>query len=290
VSPCVAAPLHPRRTRAILALEDGAFYRGLSFGRPGEAEGEVVFNTSLSGYQEVLTDPSYAGQIVTMTYPHIGNYGVNREDVESNRPQVAGFIARELSSVASSWRAEGDLNRYLDEASVVGISDIDTRALTRHLRMHGAKRGVISALEADPDTLVDRARASRSMIGLDLAREVTCREPYRFEATARPQGPRSRPFHVVAYDFGMKRNILRMLSGLGCDITVVPATTTAEEALRLDPDGVFLSNGPGDPEPCLYAIQAAGGGAGGPGPRDPRSASASAIKSWAWPAVGRPSS
>ncbi|HYQ90139.1 MAG TPA: glutamine-hydrolyzing carbamoyl-phosphate synthase small subunit [Candidatus Binatia bacterium] len=257
VSPCVAAPLHPRRTRAILALEDGAFYRGLSFGRPGETEGEVVFNTSLSGYQEVLTDPSYAGQIVTMTYPHIGNYGVNREDVESTRPQVSGFIARELSNVASSWRAEGDLNHYLDEASVVGISDIDTRALTRHLRTHGAKRGVISALEDDPDTLVDRARASRSMIGLDLAREVTCREPYRFEATAPPATLSRRPFHVVAYDFGMKRNILRMLSGLGCDITVVPATTTAEEALRLDPDGVFLSNGPGDPEPCVYAIQAA---------------------------------
>ena len=260
MSPRVAAPLHPRRTRAILALEDGAFFRGLSFGKRGETEGEVVFNTGLSGYQEVLTDPSYAGQIVTMTYPHIGNYGVNREDVESERPQISGFVVRELSSVASSWRAEGDLNRYLDEASVVGISDIDTRALTRHLRMHGAKRGVISALEDDPDTLVDRARASRSMIGLDLAREVTCREPYRFEATARPAsigGARRLPFHVVAYDFGMKRNILRMLSRAGCDITVVPATTSAEEALRLDPDGVFLSNGPGDPEPCVYAVEAA---------------------------------
>jgi carbamoyl-phosphate synthase small subunit len=261
VSPCVAAPLHPRRTRAILALEDGAFFRGLSFGKLGETEGEVVFNTGLSGYQEVLTDPSYAGQIVTMTYPHIGNYGVNREDVESERPQVSGFVVRELSSVASSWRAEGGLDRYLDEASVVGISDIDTRALTRHLRMHGAKRGVISALEDDPDTLVDRARASRSMIGLDLAREVTCPKPYRFEAAARPvpagDAPRRKPFHVVAYDFGMKRNILRMLSGAGCDITVVPATTSAEEALRLDPDGVFLSNGPGDPEPCVYAIEAA---------------------------------
>ena len=257
VSPCVAAPLHPRRTRAILALEDGAFFRGLSFGRLGETEGEVVFNTGLSGYQEILTDPSYAGQIVTMTYPHIGNYGVNREDVESGRPQVSGFVAREFSSVVSSWRAEGDLNRYLDEASVVGISDIDTRALTRHLRMHGAKRGVISALEDDPDTLVDRARASRSMIGLDLAREVTCREPYRYEATARPASARRKPFHVVAYDFGMKRNILRMLSGAGCDITVVPATTSASEVLRLLPDGVFLSNGPGDPEPCVYAVHAA---------------------------------
>ncbi len=256
VSPRVAAPLHPRRTRAILALEDGAFFRGLSFGKRGETEGEVVFNTGLCGYQEVLTDPSYAGQIVTMTYPHIGNYGVNREDVESQRPQVSGFVVRELSSVASSWRAEGDLDRYLDDAGVVGISDIDTRALTRHLRIHGAKRGVISALEENPDTLVDRARASRSMIGLDLAREVTCREPYRVEATARPAS-RGRAFHVVAYDFGMKRNILRMLSRGGCDITVVPATTSAEETLRLHPDGVFLSNGPGDPEPCVYAVEAA---------------------------------
>jgi carbamoyl-phosphate synthase small subunit len=259
VSPCVAAPLHPRRTRAILALEDGAFFRGLSFGKCGETTGEVVFNTGLCGYQEVLTDPSYTGQIVTMTYPHIGNYGVNREDVESERPQVSGFVVRELSGVASSWRADGDLDRYLDESSVVGISDIDTRALTRHLRIHGAKRGVISALEGNPDTLVDRARASRSMIGLDLAREVTCREPYRYEATARPAGAasRSRPFHVVAYDFGMKRNILRLLSAAGCDITVVPATTPAGEALSLAPDGIFLSNGPGDPEPCVYAIEAA---------------------------------
>jgi carbamoyl-phosphate synthase small subunit len=257
VSPRVAAPLHPRRTRAVLALEDGAFFRGLSFGRLGETEGEVVFNTGLCGYQEVLTDPSYAGQIVTMTYPHIGNYGVNREDVESDRLQIAGFVVREVSSVASSWRSEGDLDRYLDEASVVGISDIDTRALTRHLRVHGAKRGVISALEENPDTLVDRARASRSMIGLDLAREVTCLTAYRVEATARPASPRSRAFHVVAYDFGMKRNILRILSGAGCDVTVVPATTSAGETLRLDPDGVFLSNGPGDPEPCGYAVDAA---------------------------------
>ena len=245
----------------MLALEDGFFVRGYSFGKHGETEGEVVFNTGLSGYQEVLTDPSYAGQIVTMTYPHIGNYGVNPEDVESSRPQVAGFVVREISAVVSSWRAAGDLSRYLDEASVVGISDIDTRALTRHLRIHGAKRGVISALEESPDTLVDKARASRSMVGLDLAREVTCREAYELEAAARPvvegAAARGRPFHVVAYDFGMKRNILRMLSAAGCDVTVVPATTSAEETLRLSPDGVFLSNGPGDPEPCAYAIEAA---------------------------------
>ena len=245
----------------MLALEDGFFVRGYSFGKHGETEGEVVFNTGLSGYQEVLTDPSYAGQIVTMTYPHIGNYGVNPEDVESSRPQVAGFVVREISAVVSSWRAAGDLSRYLDEASVVGISDIDTRALTRHLRIHGAKRGVISALEESPDTLVDKARASRSMVGLDLAREVTCREAYELEAAARPvvegAASRGRPFHVVAYDFGMKRNILRMLSAAGCDVTVVPATTSAAETLRLSPDGVFLSNGPGDPEPCAYAIEAA---------------------------------
>jgi len=249
VSP--SASSHPRRARAILALEDGAFFKGFSFGRQGETEGEVVFNTGLCGYQEVLTDPSYAGQIVTMTYPHIGNYGVNPEDVESLRPQIAGFVVRELSTVPSSWRAGGDLGRYLDDAAVVGISEIDTRALTRHLRMHGAKRGVVSSLEENPDTLVDKARASRSMVGLDLAREVTCAKPYEFEATAR------RRHHVVAYDFGMKRNILRMLAAEGCDVTVVPATTSAEEALRLEPDGIFLSNGPGDPEPCTYAIEAA---------------------------------
>ncbi|HXF58371.1 MAG TPA: carbamoyl phosphate synthase small subunit, partial [Candidatus Saccharimonadales bacterium] len=227
MSPSLAS--HPRRARAILALEDGALFRGVSFGRQGETQGEVVFNTALCGYQEVLTDPSYAGQIVTMTYPHIGNYGVNLEDVESQRPQIAGFVVRELSTMASSWRSGGDLGRYLDEAGVVGISEIDTRALTRHLRIHGAKRGVISTVEENPDTLVDRARASRSMVGLDLAREVTCAKPYEFPATTR------RAYHVVAYDFGMKRNILRMLAAAGCDVTVVPATTPAEEAMRLRP-------------------------------------------------------
>jgi len=249
-----------RRPRAILALEDGAFFRGVSFGRVGETEGEVVFNTGLSGYQEVLTDPSYAGQIVTMTYPHIGNYGVNGEDVESARPQISGFVVREISSVASSWRSSGTLEEYLDRARVVGISEIDTRALTRHLRVHGAKRGVISALRQNPDELVDRARASRSMVGLDLAREVTCAKSYRYGATARPRtdgGSRTEPFHVVAYDFGMKENILRMLAARGCDVTVVPATTSASEAMALRPDGVFLSNGPGDPEPCTYAVEAA---------------------------------
>jgi carbamoyl-phosphate synthase small subunit len=238
-----------RVLEAVLVLEDGTFFLGRSFGRKGETTGEVVFNTALCGYQEVLTDPSYAGQIVTMTYPHIGNYGVNREDVESARPQVAGFVVREASTLASSWRASGELHRYLDEAGVVGISEVDTRALTRHIRTHGAQRGVISTERSDREALLTRARSSRSMVGLDLAREVTCEKPYPFEA-----GP-SR-FKVVAYDFGMKRNILRMLAKAGCAVTVVPASTTAEETLALKPDGVFLSNGPGDPEPCDYAVKA----------------------------------
>ena len=214
----------------------------------------MVFNTALCGYQEVLTDPSYAGQIVTMTYPHIGNYGVNADDVESARPQVAGFVVREISTVASSWRASGELHRHLDDNGIVGISEVDTRALTRHIRTHGAKRGIISTLSTDVAALVERARASRSMVGLDLAREVTCAEPHRFEG---PSPQAERPYRVVAYDFGMKRNILRMLAGAGCEVTVVPATTTAEDALALRPDGVFLSNGPGDPEPVTYAVEAA---------------------------------
>jgi carbamoyl-phosphate synthase small subunit len=237
---------------AILALEDGTVFEGQSFGREGETTGEVVFNTALCGYQEVLTDPSYAGQIVTMTYPHIGNYGVNREDVESSRPQVAGFVVREASIVASSWRASGELHRYLDEAGVVGISEIDTRELTRHLRTHGAKRGVVSTRDTDPASLVRKALGSRSMVGLDLAREVTCSDPYRFAAEGGPAR-----YKVVAYDFGMKRNILRSLARVGCEVTVVPAMTSAREALALDPDGIFLSNGPGDPEPCNYAVESA---------------------------------
>jgi carbamoyl-phosphate synthase small subunit len=239
----------------MLALEDGRTFVGRSFGKAGETSGEVVFNTALTGYQEVLTDPSYAGQIVTMTYPHIGNYGVNREDVESARPQVAGFAVREVSLVPSSWRAAGELHRYLAEAGVVGISEIDTRALTRHLRTHGAMRGVISSDCLDADALVARARASRSMVGLDLAQEVTCARPYHVERaeTAAPC------FRVVAYDFGVKGNILRMLAASGCDVTVVPARTNVEAAMAFRPDGVFLSNGPGDPEPCVYAIEAARG-------------------------------
>jgi carbamoyl-phosphate synthase small subunit len=237
----------------MLALEDGRVFAGRAFGRLGQTTGEVVFNTALTGYQEVLTDPSYAGQIVTMTYPHIGNYGVNRDDVESVRPQVAGFVVREASLKSSSWRATGDLHRYLDEAGIVGISEIDTRALTRHIRTVGALRGVISTECLAADELVDRARASRSMIGLDLAREVSCAEPYQF-AWDHVEPP---CFRVVAYDFGIKQNILRLLASAGCEVTVVPAQTSAGQALAHAPDGVFLSNGPGDPEPCTYAIEAA---------------------------------
>jgi carbamoyl-phosphate synthase small subunit len=238
--------------RAILALEDGAVFQGRAFGRAGETTGEVVFNTALSGYQEVLTDPSYAGQIVTMTYPHIGNYGVTGDDLESARPQVAGFVVREIAAMTSSWRASGDLNLWLGDQGVVGISDIDTRMLTKHLRTHGAKRGIISTVSADAGALVERARGSRSMVGLDLAREVTCAEPYSMASAVTP----ARPYKVVAYDFGIKRNILRMMTAVGCDVTVVPAATTAKEALALGPDGIFLSNGPGDPEPVTYAVEA----------------------------------
>jgi carbamoyl-phosphate synthase small subunit len=263
-----------RRACAVLALEDGTVFEGRSFGHVGEVTGEVVFNTALSGYQEVLTDPSYAGQIVTMTYPHIGNYGVNPEDVESARPQVAGFVVRESASVVSSWRASGDLDRYLDDNGIIGISEIDTRALTRHLRTHGAMRGALSAECLDARALVEKARGSRSMVGLDLAREVTCARPWTFdpvsegESRARhlrpslrrpvagpPPGAEDR-FRVVAYDLGLKRNILRNLVAAGCTVTIVPATTSATEALRLEPEGIFLSNGPGDPEPVQYAVEA----------------------------------
>jgi carbamoyl-phosphate synthase small subunit len=244
----------PEMPRAMLALEDGLVFEGRPFGRTGETTGEVVFNTALAGYQEVLTDPSYAGQIVTMTYPHIGNYGVNPQDVESVRPQVAGFVVRDLSLVASSWRAHGRLGDYLAEAGIVGISGVDTRQLTRHLRTHGAMRGIVSTVCDDSDELVARARASRSMVGLDLAREVSCASAHPFDGLEAGEPPR---FHVVAYDFGVKLNILRMLAAAGCRVTVVPATTTADQALELKPDGIFLSNGPGDPEPCTYAIDAA---------------------------------
>jgi carbamoyl-phosphate synthase small subunit len=246
---------------AILALEDGTVFRGEAAGADGEARGEVVFNTSMTGYQEVLTDPSYAGQIVTMTCPEIGNYGVSPEDVESRAPQVAGFIIRDESPMASNWRAEMTLRDYLVANRIVAISDIDTRALTRQLRSGGVMRGVIATGSAlDVQALVDRARAIPSMEGSDLVRGVTAQAPFDWPAEdpdefgVAPDRRPSRRLKIAAYDFGMKWNILRRLSAHGCDVRVYPATTPAAELLATNPDGVFLSNGPGDPAPLTYAI------------------------------------
>jgi carbamoyl-phosphate synthase small subunit len=246
---------------AVLALEDGTWYRGVAAGAEGEARGEVVFNTSMTGYQEVLTDPSYAGQIVTMTCPEIGNYGVSAEDVESRAPQVAGFIIRDESPVASNWRADRTLRDYLVDNKIVAISDIDTRALTRHLRSGGVLRGVIGTGEGlDPDALVDRARAIPPMEGSDLVRVVTSPEAFDWpqedpdEFGVTPARRAKRRLKIAAYDFGMKWNILRRLSAHGCDVRVYPAATPAAELLATKPDGVFLSNGPGDPAPLTYAI------------------------------------
>jgi carbamoyl-phosphate synthase small subunit len=249
---------------AILALEDGTTFSGLAAGAEGEATGEVVFNTSMTGYQEVLTDPSYAGQIVTMTCPEIGNYGVSPDDVESRAPQVAGFIIRDESPIASNWRAAGTLRDYLVANRIVAISDIDTRALTRKLRSGGVMRGVIATGNAlDPKALVDRANAIPLMEGSDLVRDVTVPEafdwpqedPDEFGITParRALGGKSR-LKIAAYDYGMKWNILRRLSAHGCDVRVYPAATPAAELLATKPDGVFLSNGPGDPAPLTYAI------------------------------------
>ncbi len=246
--------------KAILALADGMVFEGVSFGAEGESSGEVVFNTSMTGYQEILTDPSYKGQIVTMTYPQIGNYGVNDEDVESAKPYVEGFIVKEYLDFPSNWRAKRSLHQYLAANSIVGIQGIDTRALTRHLRDFGAQPGIISTREPAPEDLVKKAQKLPKMSGLDLAREVTCREPYRWDESdwdiqkGYGKGKSSR-YTVVAYDYGIKRNILRLLNQAGCVVTVVPATMPAEEVLGMKPDGVFLSNGPGDPEPVTYAIE-----------------------------------
>ncbi len=231
--------------KAILALEDGRTFTGRVFGSVGEASGEVVFNTSMSGYQEILTDPSYAGQIVVMTYPHIGNYGTNDADEESRKPFVEGFVAREFSSVCSNWRSCKSLDEYMKEHNLVGISEVDTRAIVRHIRTRGALRGIISAVDLEPSRLVERARTIRSMVGYDLASVVSCGSSYNWREAA----DGVRVFRVVAYDFGIKRNILNCLSRAGCAVTVVPASTSAQDVLALEPDGVFLSNGPGDPEP-----------------------------------------
>ena len=253
---------------AILALADGTVYTGQSIGAAGSTLGEVVFNTSMTGYQEILTDPSYCQQIVTLTYPHIGNYGTNEEDVESSRVHAAGLVIKDLPLVASNFRSTGDLSTYLRANGTVAIANIDTRALTRHLREHGAQNGCILALQAgqvpDADLVaqaVQLARSAASMSGLDLAQKVSVQEAYNWSQAqwalgsgyAQAAAPR---FHVVAYDFGVKSNILRMLAARGCKLTVVPAQTSAQAAQALRPDGIFLSNGPGDPQPCDYAIAA----------------------------------
>ena len=247
---------------AILALEDGTWYRGTAAGAGGETGGEVVFNTSMTGYQEVLTDPSYAGQIVTMTCPEIGNYGVSADDVESAAPKVAGFIVREESPVASNWRAQGTLRDYLTANHIVAIADIDTRALTRRLRSAGVMRGVIATGSGlDAAALVEHAHAVPSMEGSDLVRAVTAARAFDWpqedpgEFGVVPGRRPKRRLKIAAYDFGMKRNILRRLSAHGCDVRVYPAATPASELLAAGPDGVFLSNGPGDPAPLTYAIE-----------------------------------
>jgi carbamoyl-phosphate synthase small subunit len=251
----------------VLALEDGTTFRGRAAGAEGEAAGEVVFNTSMTGYQEVLTDPSYSGQIVTMTCPEIGNYGVTSEDVESRGVQVAGFIIRSESPVASNWRSEGTLREYLTSSGVVAITGIDTRALTRRLRSAGVMRGVIGTGRLNPDDLVDRAQAIPRMEGADLVKDVTCAAPFDWRDPAGVAGPDSlsaiperqarRPLRIAAYDFGMKWNILRRFTAHGCQVRVFPAGAPASDLLATSPDGVFLSNGPGDPAALPYAIASA---------------------------------
>lgn len=246
---------------AILALEDGSLFEGISIGVAGSSTGEVVFNTAMTGYQEILTDPSYCRQIVTLTYPHIGNTGATPEDLESARVHAAGLVIRDLPPLHSSWRANGSLEQFLNQAEVVAIAGIDTRRLTRILREKGAQAGCIMAgPKASPEAAREAAAAFPGLKGMDLARVVSSRRSYQWtEGTLwdRPPGARQPlHWHVVAYDFGVKRNILRLLVDHGCRVTVVPAETPAESVMALEPDGVFLSNGPGDPEPCDYAIEA----------------------------------
>ncbi len=247
--------------QAILALEDGRIFRGKGYGAKAECYGEVVFNTSLTGYQEIFTDPSYAGQIVVLTNPQIGNYGTNPEDNEAVRPFIEGLVVREFSPISSNWRSQQAADEYLERFNIPVIADLDSRALVRHLRTHGVMRGVVSLIESDPDKLVAKARSIPKMDGTDLARVVSTKQRYSWN-----QGPiltyagqpvkefsPEHALHVVAYDYGIKQNILRMLVDQGCNVTVVPAETSAEDVLALKPDGVFLSNGPGDPEPVTYA-------------------------------------
>jgi len=251
----------PQHTPAMLVLADGTVFRGISIGAPGQTVGEVVFNTSMTGYQEILTDPSYSKQIVTLTYPHIGNTGVNSEDVESGQVYASGLIIRDLPLIHSNWRSEQSLSDYLLANNVVAIADIDTRKLTRILREKGAQAGCIIAGAVNESEALAQAKAFPGLSGMDLAKVVSVQESYEFgegewdlvSGYAKPSDP---AFHVVAFDYGVKRNILRMLTSRGCKVTVLPAQATAEQALALKPDGVFLSNGPGDPQPCDYAISA----------------------------------
>jgi carbamoyl-phosphate synthase small subunit len=258
--------------KALIALEDGTVFEGRGYGIEGEKAGEIVFNTSMTGYQEIMTDPSYKGQIVTMTYPLIGNYGVNREDVESEAPKVEGFIVREFSKITSNFRAVEGLSTYFKTHNIIAIEEVDTRALTRHIRVKGAMKGIISTIDLNPGSLVEKAKASTSIVGVDLVKTVTCKEPYEFPGEAATQACKQEaaaygklsvptcgenplvPLHCVVMDFGVKINILRLLSIMGCRVTVVPAQTKAEDILSMNPDGVLLSNGPGDPEAVDYAI------------------------------------
>jgi carbamoyl-phosphate synthase small subunit len=248
---------------AVLVLADGSVFRGRSIGAPGTTVGEVVFNTAMTGYQEILTDPSYCRQIVTLTYPHIGNTGANREDEEAPRVHAAGLVIRDLPRLHSNWRAQEDLSSYLKRNGIPGIADLDTRRLTRILRTKGAQNGCVMAGEVDLEAALKEARSFPGLAGMDLAKVVSTREPYEWLEGSWERGRGYRrienpAFHVVAYDYGIKRNILRMLVDRGARVTVLPAQASAKEALRLKPDGVFLSNGPGDPEPCEYAIEAIG--------------------------------
>ncbi|WP_152205280.1 glutamine-hydrolyzing carbamoyl-phosphate synthase small subunit [Marinobacter changyiensis] len=249
-------------TPAILALADGSLFYGIAIGADGETSGEVVFNTAMTGYQEILTDPSYSRQIVTLTYPHIGNTGVNEEDVESDRIQAAGLVIRDLPLLASNWRSTKTLDQYLRDNNVVGIADIDTRRLTRILRDKGSQSGaVVAGAGATAERALELANAFPGLKGMDLAKEVSAQKTWKWDQTEwdldSGYGLRANTrFNVVAWDYGIKFNILRMLASRGCDVTIVPATTSAADVLAMAPDGIFLSNGPGDPEPCDYAIQA----------------------------------
>jgi carbamoyl-phosphate synthase small subunit len=247
--------------KAYLALSDGKVFEGDHFGAEGEVDAEIVFNTSMSGYQEVITDPSYCGQMVMMTFPLIGNYGINPQDFESDRPHLSGFIIKELSGIASNWRSRGKLEDFLKEFGIIGIQGIDTRALTRRIREKGAQQAVLSTITQDPDELIRKAQNSPGLEGKDLVKKVTCQSPYDWEEgeldifNPSLKTTVDKKFFVVAYDFGIKRNILRKLVAAGCRVRIVPASTPAEEVLALNPDGVFLSNGPGDPEGVPYAIK-----------------------------------